>query len=622
MSQPARDTAGASASRWRIAKDVIDSLAVAGFLYLLYAAFAYKAAYINQVYGPYAGCTDCFTRSVFAHDGAMLGFSGLLYLGSLWLRWYPLAVFVRLLALLLATAFVADVVIFQSFTTRLKPSDFFVYGDQFKLLWDHMSSTVDNFQPLFYAVLVAALLMLFLPSAGGQRRLRWSLPGLALLLPVTVYAYQMQPLSYAHDWAMRNILTDLMSRGVTTAYSEGYVSSLPPGDPYDQGLDHCPLAAGKRSQPDIVVLVLESWSAYQSDLWGGLGNDWTPRLDALARENVWYSNYYAGGFSTNEGLMSIMHGTQFFSPVKSYLAIGLPFEGHWNWEDSLASTLSRAGYHTGFLTSGDLSFSLKGDWLENLGFDYIEGHDHPDYDGLPRSHFRSAPDDALYRRTLDYYRQERDTRSEPIMLVVENVSSHLPFIHPYTGERDAEAVFRYMDETAYDFYLALREGGFFAGGGQLLVTSDHRAMIPIGEREAAVLGQSAASRVPAFLVADDQLPREVTALAHQADILPSLLRRAAGSPCVERDYTDLLASGPVRSECVFHARGDNRDLIDVFCPDGAAGQVTLDGDDTRFTQARGIAPQEQRALVQRLNRARLALQARHVAFRERQRREG
>lgn len=80
-----------SASRWRTVKDVIDTLVVLGFLYLLYSAFAHKAAYINKIYGPYAGCSDCFTRCVFAHDGAMLGAVGLLYLGSMWLRRYSLA---------------------------------------------------------------------------------------------------------------------------------------------------------------------------------------------------------------------------------------------------------------------------------------------------------------------------------------------------------------------------------------------------------------------------------------------------------------------------------------------------------------------------------------------------
>lgn len=54
-----------------------------------------------------------------------------------------------LLALLLATAYVA---IFENFTTRLRPSDFFVYGDQFTLLWDHLDSAVVNFTPLFFLV--------------------------------------------------------------------------------------------------------------------------------------------------------------------------------------------------------------------------------------------------------------------------------------------------------------------------------------------------------------------------------------------------------------------------------------------------------------------------------------
>ena len=118
MAQQVTDPPLRSASRWRSVKDVIDTLTVLGFLYLLYSAFAHKAAYINKIYGPYAGCSDCFTRSVFAHDGAMLA--------------------------------------------------------------------------------------LFL------------IPGLALLLPITVYAYQLQPFSYAHDRAMTGLPGSMLWPGRTS----------------------------------------------------------------------------------------------------------------------------------------------------------------------------------------------------------------------------------------------------------------------------------------------------------------------------------------------------------------------------------------------------------------------
>lgn len=106
---------------------------------------------------------------------------------------------------------------------------------------------------------------------------------------------------------MRNIIADMFNKGVATAYSPDYAASLPQEYPLKSRFEHCPLPEmAPPAPPDVVVLILESWSAYQSALWGGLGNDWTPRLDALARENVWFSNLRCPGRVT----------TRVFSPLE------------------------------------------------------------------------------------------------------------------------------------------------------------------------------------------------------------------------------------------------------------------------------------------------------------------
>src|SRR5690606_37087644 len=217
---------------------------------------------------------------------------------------------------------------------------------------------------------------------------------------------------------LRNVIASNLNTGVAVPYSEAYKQALlaaAAGRP-----QQC--VAGAARRPDIVLLVLESWSAYQSAQWGGM-QDWTPRLDSLARENAWYANFHAGGYTTNEGLMAIFAGLEFLAPVKSYFSI-MQFETAWETPSSIPRALEEQGaYHTAFLTSGNLGFTRKGDWLRSIGFDYAEGHDYPGYEGLDRLHFDAPADEFLYARSLDYLREQADA-TQPVFLAIENVSSH------------------------------------------------------------------------------------------------------------------------------------------------------------------------------------------------------
>src|SRR5690606_1685473 len=257
---------------------------------------------------------------------------------------------------------------------------------------------------------------------------------------------------------------------------------------------------------------------YQSALFSGL-NDWTPGIDSLARENTYFTRMYAGSFATSPGLMSILVGHEFWAPVKAARS----FSTAWNTDATIPRGLRQNGYYSAFLTTGNLKFSSKAKWLEHIGFDYIEGHDHHAYEGKRRRHFDAVADEYLYERALAYVEEEVNDH-QPYFLALENVSTHHPYIQPVTGEKTAESVFRYMDATVVSYYEALRETGFF-DNGLLILVSDHRAMVPVTTREIARFGDAAVSLVPAVVIGGDSgVKGEVSEPHHQSDILPSLLR--------------------------------------------------------------------------------------------------
>lgn len=599
MARHARAACSFAAARWRQALDLLLLVAFSG---VLYRVFQDRALAINNTFGDAWGCSGCLTRSLFLHDYLYLGMLLLLFVASIVARRYFLFLPLRLLAVVGVLVYVADIVVFDEFFTRLMLSDIRIYGEQLPIVWRHVAGT-DMFAEqswLGLLVFAAALCLLFLPPVGKPTRR--ALVALAILPVVAISSGSVfTPPSYVHDWALRNVLAANFNTGVTEPYSEELRSELlqvATGRPRT-------CRAGSNAAPDIVVLVLESWSPFQSRQWGGM-EDWTPRLDELARRNAWYARLHAGGFTTNEGLISIFTGLEYIAPLKAFLSLR-PFETAWETPASIPGALAANGnYHTAFLTSGNLGFSRKGQWLTSLGFHYVEGHDHPAYDDLPRLHFDAAADEYLYARSLDYLRERRGG-DQPLLLAIENVSSHHPYIHPITGERSAEAVFRYMDEAAYAFYQELQGMNFF-DNGLLLIVSDHRAMVPISVEESERFGQMAASRVPALVVGGG-LQGEIATPFHQSDILPSLAALTADEFCHTGPYRNMLEPEATESRCLYHARGDNRDHIDAFCPlvDGSEARavIRLDGDDTRVVSSEGLTPELEQQVLLEINTHRI-----------------
>lgn len=391
-------------------------------------------------------------------------------------------------------------------------------------------------------------------------------------------------------------MTANRSSGVSVAYSDEARARAAASRPIQQ------CTAGRGQRDHVVVVLLESWSTYHSQRWLGV-NDWTPRLDALAGEGVWFEQLHAGGFNTNEGLVSLLTGRDIVLPVLPAHQMGA-FEGAWQAEHTLPTALNALGYHTALLTSGDLAYTRKGEWLNAVGFNETLGHDMPAFEGHPRLHFAAVEDKLLYDAAFDYIREQRQGAS-PSFVMVENVSSHHPFIHPTTGERREQAVFEYMDDTAADFIERLLADGFL-DEGVLVVVSDHRAMTFITPEERETLGRGAASRIPGFVLARDVTATGVSEPVHQADLLPTVLRRVAGELCWPTPMRDWLAHEDIEPRCLLHARGDQRDRVDVFCPTGE-GTVAVAGDDSAFIDVEGIPRDEQQRVLASILRQRLGL---------------
>lgn len=571
------------------------------FLLLMSVALGFRFWVLQVLSAQAWNCRLCVVPEILKADlpffATLAAFHALsaIFMQSAW------QLFWRILVLAGIFIYLIDAWVLSQFTTRLMVSDAIIY-------LAHMGTglsqalTFVSLQSIVAITFILVLSIFYLLSPLKKRSPLFAMcVVMAVFVLVLTVHIALPTQSHVHEWASRNVIAVNLPSGIEIAYHEETREALLQSLHADPKTIEC--IAGRGRTGPIVLLLLESWSTYHSGLWSGL-NDWTPRLDAIAQDSLHFQRMHAGGFNTNEGLISLFTGLDFVLPMKPAHRFEA-FDGAWGLSGTLPEKLEKAGFHTVFLTSGDLSFTRKGEWLKGIGFSRVEGHEYPGYDGYPRLHFRAVPDDVLYRRALDVIASLRRA-DVPAFIVVENVSSHHPFIHPYTGERSEEAVFRFMDAAAADFIEALRAEDFFEDG-LLVVFSDHRAMTPILGDELRLFGRAAASLIPAFVVGGTEVPHAPRAIDkpfHQSDLMPTLLRHVKQEFCFFAPFRDLLAPEQSGSRCVIHARGDRRDHLDVFCEE-AEGTVRIAGDDSYFIDQVGLSQDQQRSLLRHIAAQRL-----------------
>ncbi len=492
-----------------------------------------------------------------------------------------------LLALMLA-----DVVVYSALDTRLSWGRASIYAGHpamilaFGAEWLGGRGIATAAAVAFCAIV---MLPLFVRLPAGLGRWRFG-----LIAAVAAIGTALCPASTSHldRWQRDNILWLNRPNPEHTRYSHPPSYAPPPGSRRE--LTHAP------ERRNVILVVIESWSSYQSKAFGGL-HDWTPQLDELSGRALRFDQFYAGGYNTNEGLIDLLGGARLWLPFAARGELTHRTE-RWREMITLPRTFQKAGYHTAFLTSGPRDYTGKAAWLDAVGVEETEGGEHPFYAGWPRPNFDAAPDEALYKRALDWLAAPH---AAPFFLTLETVSTHLPCIDPATGRHDIEACFRYTDRWTAWFHAELARRGYFAGG-IMLVTGDHRAMVPVSPDEKERFGGGFSGRIPLLVVDQEQAGgRVIQRLLHQADLTPSF-RHWLGEPLVlDESEASLFEADDAPGSIILHRRGRERGWIDVLTAPDRYGVVRTQGDDTRFTEASGLDSAAQQRILGLIARERI-----------------
>ncbi|MDJ0653592.1 MAG: LTA synthase family protein [Xanthomonadales bacterium] len=564
-----------------------------------------RAWLVNTGAGRQINCTDCFTWAVINADARLfLILAGLLWAGG-WFARLQLYRLFHLAAAILLFAAIADVMVYQRFNTRLFLVEATNYVQYYDVIWDQLISGAGGLGLTIGLALLILAVAIGLQWIGPIRdpTSRRSLVGIMVLAGVTA-SLPLAP-DYVNSWAYRNVLAANLASSDRQRYTDETTQRI-------QETAVPPQCIGGLDSPErrnVVMVIIESWSPYHSQLESGI-HDWTPALDRLAARGQRFTAFHAGGFSTNEGLVGILAGVPIWVPFV-HLVQATPFLYQWGITETLPVVFNKAGYHTAFLTSGPLSFAEKDRWLRDIGFAELEDGTHPHYQNKPRFSFGAPADNELYARALSWQSAART----PYFLVVETVTTHQPYIDPVTRKHSLEAAIRFADQAAADYVHQLDAMGFFEDG-LLVLLSDHRAMTPMLAEELDALGTAAYSRVPMLILDPRRPPGEIDALLQQSDLVPSFSHWLGLGTCLDSHDDLVFAPGTNAGRCTFHARGAERGLMDVICPEGQA-LVRLSGDSTHFLDPANLSPGRQQALLDFIARERITALSRHEAHESR-----
>jgi hypothetical protein len=283
-----------------------------------------------------------------------------------------------------------------------------------------------------------------------------------------------------------------------------------------------PLVDGRKIIPDeprrdnVVILVLESFAAEYMGAGNG-GARYTPFLDSLAGQALFFPHNYANGRRSIEAMPSILAGLPSLMPDALLESI---YQN--NQVLGLGSLLTPRGYTCSFFHGAQNGTMRFDTFMRRAGI--------PHYFGLKEYPDRADFDGnwgILDEPYLQYVARELSRQKPPFAATVFTLSSHHPYTVPdkYRGrfKKGPLAIHEsigYTDFAVEQFFATARQQPWYSNT-LFIITADHTQKLETPE----YLNPLGEHRVPLiFFHPQSQFPGvDTNRVTEQVDILPSVL---------------------------------------------------------------------------------------------------
>jgi len=270
-------------------------------------------------------------------------------------------------------------------------------------------------------------------------------------------------------------------------------------------------------RPNVVAIILESFSAAYSDRLNGTANGYMPFLDSLMGQGLWYGRAYANGRRSIDGIPAVLASLPSMMPeafIESPYA-QQPFT-------ALPGLLAAEGYRTSFFHGGHNGTMGFDAFASAAGFQRYVGRDqYPD----------TRDDDGVWgirdRPFLQFFAQELGKEQQPFMSCLFTLSSHHPYRLPEAdakrfagGELPILPTLRYADDALRRFFATARTMPWYRNT-LFVITADHTADLL---RQGEVSGSAFDHWVPLFYYMPAAIrPQQALRVTQQIDVLPTVL---------------------------------------------------------------------------------------------------
>lgn len=190
--------------------------------------------------------------------------------------------------------------------------------------------------------------------------------------------------------------------------------------------DNCNMPYKFSKKPNIVFILLESWSAYYVDSFSGKNMQLTPNFDRLAKEGIMYKNHYSPERRSISAIQAILLG---IPPMDNIPKLGFGLETIAG-SGTLASKLYNNGYDTVFVQSSKRNSFYLDVIAKSIGFKEYYGMEDVgeilDYPDRKASQF--GWDYETYMKLAESLKNKG--KDKPFFAFLFTGTTHVPYAEP------------------------------------------------------------------------------------------------------------------------------------------------------------------------------------------------
>lgn len=273
----------------------------------------------------------------------------------------------------------------------------------------------------------------------------------------------------------------------------------------------------KNNKPNIVFIILESWTA---DIIKSLGaeENVTPHFEELRKDGLLFTQMYGSGYRTEQGLVSIFSG---FPAQPNNSIITTPSKAE--QLPSINTDLGKLGYQSSFYYGGEVEFANMKSYLMDSDFGKII-----DKNNFEKEQLNSkwgAHDEFVFKKQLEELKKEK----EPFLSVVLTLSTHEPFEvpmqTPFAGgeepERFKKAAY-YTDYCLFNYFNEAKKQPWYANTIFILV-ADHGHRLPMNRNMNFPEGRRITALITGGALVDSLHGKTFDKICNQNDLAATLL---------------------------------------------------------------------------------------------------